>query len=307
MSDAKNAVNESLMPQQCKAAAPLNLRQKLAAVMGEIGYIEKRGQNQQQHYQYAQAADIAGTVARLFAKFGVAFAASEESIEWAQPRETKNGGIMFVCRAHMRFTFLDSDSDERIEVVSTGEGTDTGDKSIYKAKTGALKYALQQTLLIATGDDPEDDNASGAVQNHIARGGVAQQARLEGESQEVNLISEAQQRTLRAQAHHTLDWDEAKLREFAGVEISEICADAFDAMLKRIAELGEAPLDPAARDVLVNTITADGRSDLAEVLQWIGKQDVESLSVANYHRIMRAIGNRKQQSKPLQGTEGAAQ
>ena len=57
----------------------------------------------------------------------------------------------------MRFAFLDADSDEKIEVLSTAEATDSQDKSIFKSRTGALKYALVQNLLIATGDDPEDD------------------------------------------------------------------------------------------------------------------------------------------------------
>ena len=38
-----------------------------------------------------------------------------------------------------------------------GEGADTGDKAPYKAMTGALKYALLQSFLLASGDDPEDE------------------------------------------------------------------------------------------------------------------------------------------------------
>jgi hypothetical protein len=38
-----------------------------------------------------------------------------------------------------------------------GEGQDAGDKAVYKAMTGALKYCLLKTFLIPTGDDPERD------------------------------------------------------------------------------------------------------------------------------------------------------
>ena len=38
-----------------------------------------------------------------------------------------------------------------------GEGADPADKSVCKAMTSALKYALLQSFLIATGDDPEND------------------------------------------------------------------------------------------------------------------------------------------------------
>ena len=43
-------------------------------------------------------------------------------------------------------------------VKVAGEGADPGDKSVCKAQTSALKYALLQSFLIATGDDPEADS-----------------------------------------------------------------------------------------------------------------------------------------------------
>jgi hypothetical protein len=42
-----------------------------------------------------------------------------------------------------------------------GQGLDSGDKAPYKAMTGALKYALLQSFLLATGDDPEADRGDG--------------------------------------------------------------------------------------------------------------------------------------------------
>lgn len=42
-----------------------------------------------------------------------------------------------------------------IIVMALGEGADSGDKASNKAMTGALKYALRQTFLIETGDDPD--------------------------------------------------------------------------------------------------------------------------------------------------------
>jgi len=49
-------------------------------------------------------------------------------------------------------------------VKVAGEGLDAGDKAPYKAMTGALKYALLQSFLLATGDDPEEERANSA--NH---------------------------------------------------------------------------------------------------------------------------------------------
>ena len=38
---------------------------------------------------------------------------------------------------------------------------DVGDKSANKAATGLLKYALRQTFLIETGDDPDAESSNG--------------------------------------------------------------------------------------------------------------------------------------------------
>ena len=57
----------------------------------------------------------------------------------------------------MAYTFTDENSPEEITARVAGEGLDVGDKSSYKAMTGALKYALLQSFLLATGDDPEDE------------------------------------------------------------------------------------------------------------------------------------------------------
>jgi hypothetical protein len=64
----------------------------------------------------------------------------------------------------MTYTFMDVDTAEEITVKVAGEGLDPGDKAPYKAMTGALKYALLQSFLLATGDDPEEDR----ITNHSA-------------------------------------------------------------------------------------------------------------------------------------------
>jgi hypothetical protein len=67
---------------------------------------------------------------------------------------TKEGDF---ARVTMRFRFIDADTGESIESVFLGEGQDKGDKAFYKAYTGAVKYVLMKTFLVATGDDPEAD------------------------------------------------------------------------------------------------------------------------------------------------------
>jgi hypothetical protein len=64
-----------------------------------------------------------------------------------------------MARVVMAYTFADVDSGEEIIAKVAGQGLDAGDKAPYKAMTGALKYALLQSFLLATGDDPEDERA----------------------------------------------------------------------------------------------------------------------------------------------------
>src|SRR6202045_2489868 len=59
----------------------------------------------------------------------------------------------------MAYTFIDVDTGEEITAKVAGQGLDSGDKAPYKAMTGALKYALLQSFLLATGDDPEEERA----------------------------------------------------------------------------------------------------------------------------------------------------
>jgi hypothetical protein len=134
----------------------LNLRQKLAEVRRRIGYIQKRGHNERFNYRYVTAADIAGAVGDILAQLGVVVVPSLESIAY-EPVRTGSGQVERVARVIMSYTFTDVDTAEAVTVKVPGEGLDVGDKAPYKAMTGALKYALLQSFLLATGDDPEDE------------------------------------------------------------------------------------------------------------------------------------------------------
>jgi hypothetical protein len=54
---------------------------------------------------------------------------------------------------------MDTESDEIIEGSFEGSGIDQGDKALYKAITGGIKYILSSTFLIPTGDDPENEQS----------------------------------------------------------------------------------------------------------------------------------------------------
>ena len=156
----------------------LNLRQKLAEVRRRIGYIQKRGFNERNNYSYVTAADLAGAVGDILAELGVVIVPTLESIAYEAGR---NGGAEIARSAQvvMSYTFTDVDTGEEITAKVAGQGLDAGDKAPYKAMTGALKYALLQSFLLATGDDPEEEriNHSAASGNGSDRLVTAEEAR----------------------------------------------------------------------------------------------------------------------------------
>jgi ERF superfamily len=135
---------------------PVTMRHKLGEVRRRIGYIQKRGYNERHNYNYVAAADIAGTIGDILAELGVVVIPRLESITY-EPHAPGRPDAVRVARVIMAYTFTDEDSGEEITARVAGEGLDSGDKASYKAMTGALKYALLQSFLLATGDDPEDE------------------------------------------------------------------------------------------------------------------------------------------------------
>jgi hypothetical protein len=143
---------------ELRAVDQMTLRQKLGEVRRRIGYIQKRGYNERSNYNYVAAADIAGTVGDILAELGVVVIPRLESITY-EPQAPGRLDSVRVARVIMAYTFTDVNSAEEITARVAGEGLDVGDKASYKAMTGALKYALLQSFLLATGDDPEDERA----------------------------------------------------------------------------------------------------------------------------------------------------
>lgn len=140
-----------------------SLVQKLAEVMGEVERVAKSGRNEFHRYDYATEADIVASVRGGMAARGVMLIPSIEKIEWTE-RAMSGKAPMKIATLTVKFTFLDGDSEQKIEFFGMGQGEDASDKAIYKAMTGAEKYALLKTFLIPTGDDPEEDRATPPAQ-----------------------------------------------------------------------------------------------------------------------------------------------
>jgi hypothetical protein len=139
------------------------LTSKLLEVSKAIKYLEKDKTNKMQGYKYLSEAKIKEVFKKAFEDNGILFNFSTESVREYEISPTRNGAKQFVTIANGKYSFIDVDSDHELNGTWFGSGTDTGDKGLYKAITGGIKYVLNTNFLIPTGDDPEnnDDNENG--------------------------------------------------------------------------------------------------------------------------------------------------
>jgi hypothetical protein len=135
------------------------LAKKLAEVMGLVGWIPKKGRNTFQNYDFVREVDIVDAVSEHLAARFVAVIPKVVNMHY-EPTTTKAGVSGYFAVVTMSYTFIDGETGESLTCEAIGAGTDQpGDKAFYKAQTGAKKFALTQAFLIATGEDPEDEQA----------------------------------------------------------------------------------------------------------------------------------------------------
>lgn len=134
----------------------LNIYQKIAAITGEIGLVEKGGQNKEQKYAFIEYAAVAGKLRSLFAKFGVVVV---PNMGEATEREITNkwGGTGIHLKLAFTYDVINADKpDDRFTVSWLGEAADYGDKVYNKAATAALKYYLMRQFNISEKGDDAD-------------------------------------------------------------------------------------------------------------------------------------------------------
>jgi hypothetical protein len=120
------------------------------AVMKEVGYVQKAGHNDFQNYKYATEADAIKAIRPAMLNHGLCMIPSVESVN---QDEYGNTNVIMLYR-------IFDEEGNFLSFRAAGSGNDknskgVGDKGIYKALTGASKYALLKTFLMETGDDPE--------------------------------------------------------------------------------------------------------------------------------------------------------
>lgn len=126
----------------------------LRTQLKEKGVLKKEGENDFDHYKYFSEAQYKLLFTELFSTNGLELKFNEAEYGTFEGTEKQANGRM----PKLEFSLIDIDTGFFETTTITGEGIDKGDKAGYKAYTGALKYYLANTFMVATGDDAEKDS-----------------------------------------------------------------------------------------------------------------------------------------------------
>ena len=137
----------------------------LRKMLKDKGILKKGGTNEFDKYNYFSEAQYKELFTELFADCGLELKFNELEYETFEGSEKQANGRM----PKLEFRLFDIDTGFYEETTITGEGIDKGDKAGYKAYTGALKYYLADTFMVATGDDPEKESPDNKMNNKSNR------------------------------------------------------------------------------------------------------------------------------------------
>lgn len=140
-------------------------KNKLRKALKAKGVLKKGERNTFDKYNYFSEAQYKQLFTELFSEHGLELKFTELEYMTFEGSEKQANGRM----PRLQFTLFDIDTGFGEDTVITGEGIDKGDKAGYKAYTGALKYYLANTFMVATGDDPEKESPEAPMNNKTER------------------------------------------------------------------------------------------------------------------------------------------
>lgn len=133
----------------------------LRKALKDKGILKKGATNDFDKYNYFSEAQYKELFTELFSSYDLELTPNEVSYEMFEGTEKQANG------RNVKFEFKLTDIETGFYETSfvTGEGIDKGDKAGYKADTGALKYYLANTFMVATGDDPDKESLDNKMNN----------------------------------------------------------------------------------------------------------------------------------------------
>ena len=130
------------------------------------GILKKGARNDFDNYTYFSEAQYKELFTELFSDHGLELSFTELEYGTFEGSEKQANGRM----PKIQFSLTDIDTGFSEDTTITGEGIDKGDKAGYKAYTGALKYYLANTFMVATGDDAEKDSPEARMNTKTSSG-----------------------------------------------------------------------------------------------------------------------------------------
>ena len=140
-------------------------KNKLRKALKEKGVLVRKGQNDYDNYKYFSEAQYKELFTELLAENELELKFTELDYTTFEGSAKQSNGRM----PKLRFSLIDCETGFYEETDITGEGMDKGDKAGYKAYTGALKYYLANTFMVATGDDAEKDSPDERANTKVER------------------------------------------------------------------------------------------------------------------------------------------
>ena len=159
----------------------------LRKALKEKGVLKRGSTNSYDNYKYFSEAQYKELFTELFSNAGLELSFNEVEYNTFTGSEKQANGRM----PKLEFILSDIETGFYEVTTITGEGIDKGDKAGYKAYTGALKYYLANTFMVATGDDPEKESPSHTMNDKQEKKASAKQISLiQSLSKDVTTITE---------------------------------------------------------------------------------------------------------------------
>ena len=148
----------------------MSIYKKIHSIMSEIDYVPKNSTvgTGKDKYKATSETDVTNKVRKLLIKYGLIVIPKTQKITTeTNVIDTQYGKkLSRYTIAECVYTFVDSDTDECLDIPCNGAGIDTQDKGVGKAVTYAYKYLFLRTFAIPTGEDP-DNNHNNDLQNEL--------------------------------------------------------------------------------------------------------------------------------------------
>ncbi len=151
----ENVKGEDLVLEE-KTESKLNIYKKvfeLQRVLSSYDW-EKDGRNTFQRYKYITEAQYKRNFSKALLEVGLVWTVEEVSHLF----RTDVLDNMHLVDVQFKGTLIDIETGEYLDYFFSGTGSDNGDKGIYKAYTGGLKYFIATNFMIAEHNDVEDDS-----------------------------------------------------------------------------------------------------------------------------------------------------